>query len=384
MTPDIGLTSHVGMEREINQDCAGVREVSPGVWLVIVADGMGGHVAGEVAAQLVVESLLNRFDTHGAEDPRDNLYFGILDAHNAVIEYGARHDTGGMGSTVVAAVLTAERAWIAHVGDSRLYQLRDGAVEFMTTDHTRVQMMLEMRLITPEQAKDHPEGNVITRAVGHNPATKGATFEADVRAEPLDWRDGDSLLLCSDGLYDLVDDREMVLELAGRTAEEGSQRLVDLANRRGGHDNVTVLVVHRSGGVTAPRALALPTDGRVTVQEDNAAFTTLEDSIEAPALLDVTVDEQPVAKAPTTQPEVPPVGRSEDQLRPIVLGLAVLVAVLVGVVIYLVVKGGSPPADHGAPDPPALVDDDDSATDDDDSGDDDSAAAPGDDDSAVP
>ena len=343
MSLDIGLTSDVGREREINQDSAGVTEFGDDQ-LVVVADGMGGHVAGEEAARLVVESLFARFEHHTDADPRDNLYYGILDAHAAVLAYAERHGTEGMGSTVVAALIRGDSAWVAHVGDSRLYQLRDGAVVFQTTDHTRVQMMIEMGVLTPAQAKDHPEGNVITRAVGHNPTTRGATFEADVRAEPLDWRDGDSLLLCSDGLYDLVDDREMIVECAGRSAEEASQRLVDLANRRGGHDNISVLVVHRAGGATAPPALDLG-DLEDTI-EDNAPFTTLEDSIEAPALLDELVDEEPVAVA-STQPDVPAAGG----MRWVVLGISAVVVLVVAIVLGNVLDTTAVDDDDSAADP---------------------------------
>jgi len=387
MTLDIGLTSDVGREREINQDSAGVTEVSAGVWLLVVADGMGGHVAGEQAARIVVESLFARFQDHGAEDVRDNLYYGILDAHKRALAYAEAHGTRGMGSTVVAVVLKGDQAWVAHVGDSRLYQFRDGRAVFTTTDHTRVQMMLEMGLLSPEQARDHPEGNVITRAVGHDPTSRGATFEADVRAEPITVKDGDTLLLCSDGLYDLVDDHEMMENIAGRPAEEGTQRLVALANRRGGHDNIRVLVAHRGGGTTAPPppALGLPTDGYTTrdgdTVEEPASFTTLEDSLEAPALLDEHLDDDDALAMVRTSEHtavVLPVAQADRTLRWAVLGLSALVVVLVGVVIFLVLRPGPPSAPI---DPtPVAADDDDSAhrdPADDDSGDDDS----GDDDS---
>ena len=104
MSLDVGLTSDVGREREINQDSAGVTEFGDDQ-LVVVADGMGGHVAGEEAARLVVESLFARFEHHTDADPRDNLYYGILDAHAAVLAYAERHGTEGMGSTVVAALI---------------------------------------------------------------------------------------------------------------------------------------------------------------------------------------------------------------------------------------------------------------------------------------
>jgi PPM family protein phosphatase len=387
MTPDIGLTSDVGREREINQDSAGVTEVSPGVWLLVVADGMGGHVAGEQAARIVVESLFAQFEDNPTEDPRDNLFFGIEAAHKKALAYAEAHGTQGMGSTVVAALLEGDRVWVAHVGDSRLYQFRDGQVVFATTDHTRVQMMLEMGLLTPEQAKDHPEGNVITRAVGHDPTTRGATFAADVQREPISLQDGDSLLLCSDGLYDLVDDQEMIENIAGRPAEEGTQRLVALANRRGGHDNITVLVLHVGSGTSAPTPppFGLPTDGyrapgRNTVEEP--AFTTLEDSIEAPALPDEGDEDAALAMVRTSEHTavVLPVAKSDRSLRWAVLALSGLVVLLVGVVIFLVARPG--PAATAVDPTPVAADDDDSARDDagdDDSGDDDS----GDDDSSV-
>lgn len=249
---DTGQTTDVGRQRDINQDQAGVAELGDQL-LLLVADGMGGHVAGEQAARIVIESLFDRFEEEMDADPRENLYFGVQEAHRRVMRYGDEHDTVGMGSTAVAACIVGDDIFVAHVGDSRFYQFRDGKIAYRTKDHTKVQIMLELGAITAEEAEHHPEGNIITRAVGHERMDgKLRPFEADVIAEPLKLQAGDTLLLCSDGLYDLVSDEEILRVCAGRPAQVGCDALVELANERGGHDNITVVILHCAGGTAPP------------------------------------------------------------------------------------------------------------------------------------
>jgi Protein phosphatase 2C len=149
-----------------------------------------------------------------------------------------------MGTTAVAAYVRGNQAFVAHVGDSRLYHVRDGALLWRTTDHTRVQKMVQMGILSAADAKDHPDANVVSRALGFANLADGTALEPEVQPEAIDLRPGDSLILCTDGLFDGVTDPEIAGSAAGRTAADCARWLVDLANERGGHDNITVTVLH--------------------------------------------------------------------------------------------------------------------------------------------
>jgi hypothetical protein len=181
-----------------------------------------------------------------------------------------------MGCTVVACFVQDNVAHVAHVGDSRLYLIREGRISWVTRDHTRIRFLVEAGLLSEADAEDHPEGNVITRAVGHDPADIDGGFVVDVRNTPIQILEGDSLLLCSDGLYDMVPDREILSILAGRTARAGVDFLVDRANELdrfgnepGGYDNITVAILHfgQDCGSTA----ALVDEDTLEPQIDTAA-----------------------------------------------------------------------------------------------------------------
>ncbi len=350
---DTGQKSDVGIQREVNQDSAGVMELENSL-LLVVADGMGGHAAGEMAARIVVESMFDKFEAGLGGDPRENLYFGAQESHRRVLRYGEEHNTYGMGSTLVAAYIVGTKVYVAHIGDSRFYLFRDGEVFYRTTDHTKVQQLLELGALTAEQARNHPEGNIITRAVGHERADGVLRpFEADVISEPLDLEAGDTLLLCSDGLYDLVSDREMIEIVSGAGAQPACDQLVNLANERGGHDNITVVLLHAAGGTPPPPAEKPgPT---------SSAADTLEDPIAVPA---------PVGgrgEAPTgplrgmylgpepDEPASPPKPSMNPKALAGVLGLLVVAAV----VYALTSLGGD--AGGGAVAPPAAAGDAESA-----------------------
>ena len=364
---DIGQVTDVGVQRDVNQDCAGVGELGDSL-LLVVADGMGGHAAGEAAARIVVDAMFDRFEKGMGGDPRDNLYFGAQDAHRGALMYAGDHGTMGMGSTLVAAYIRNDDIWVSHVGDSRFYLFRDGRVEYRTTDHTRVQNLLDVGAITVEEARTHPDGNIITRAVGHDRHdVTGRPFEADVLAEPLKLIAGDTLLLCSDGLYDLVDDREMIDLVSGKTAQSACQGLVDLANYRGGHDNITVVLLHCAGGTAPPPPYVEPPPRRKPVE-------TLEDPIEAPKVGGRGEAPKGVARSlylgPETVASPPPEAASAVSMRTFVVVVSVLVLLGVGIFLFRgqgasqggdgdpVVEPGTPMVEPGASVAP--MDDDDS------------------------
>jgi PPM family protein phosphatase len=207
-----------------------------------VADGLGGHQGGEVASAAAVEPLA-ALDGREFADPgeaAEALAAAIREGNAAILERAAG-DPGlwGMGTTVTAAALAGERhLQLAHVGDSRAYLLRDGSLEQVTTDHTVVGELVRRGRLTPEQAAIHPERSILTRAVGLDPRVPVDT------PDPLELRDGDQVLLCSDGLTEAVAD-DRIAELLSAQADGGAacRSLIDAANAAGGPDNITVVLL---------------------------------------------------------------------------------------------------------------------------------------------
>jgi protein phosphatase len=240
-----------GLKRLQNEDAFLLRD---DLGLYMVADGMGGHAAGEVAAALAVKEVENIVEaTQEHEDKTwpehwqvtlslnaNRLAQAILAAHRRVMAaVEAAAELKGMGATVVAALVDSVRntATIAHVGDSRAYLLRDGKLQLLTSDHSWVHEQVVAGLLTEEAARNHPLKNVVTRAIG-------GTQEPSVDFLELPLREQDLLLLCSDGLNTMVEDREIeaILSTSPGLALAG-HRLVAAANEHGGVDNVTVVLV---------------------------------------------------------------------------------------------------------------------------------------------
>ncbi len=242
MTVRVGAASDVGLKRTQNEDRLAVwipewPEAKTRGVLLVVADGMGGAMAGEIASQLAVECVLNAY-REGKGDILDDLRHALLTANHVIHEHSQAHpELRGMGTTCTAAVVRGNDAYFAHVGDSRAYLVRDGSIRQLTQDHSLVAQLVEHRHITPEQAKVDPRRNVVTRSVG-----VGA--EVDVDTQHLDGSllPGDTLVLCSDGLHTLVDDVEIARIAAGPDPERACYGLVELANERGGSDNITVVI----------------------------------------------------------------------------------------------------------------------------------------------
>ena len=251
------VRTDTGRMREQNEDSVGQLALEDGQ-LVVVADGMGGHQAGDVASQITVRQVLSHVAATVGEDPRERLYIAIEKAHTAVRAHAQEAGTLDMGCTVVATFVQDGVAHVAHVGDSRLYLLREGRIAWVTRDHTRIRFLVDAGLLSEADAEDHPEGNVITRAVGHDPADQDGGFVVDVRNMPIELMAGDSLLLCSDGLYDMVGDGEILSIVGGRNARSGVELLVDRANEAdrfgnepGGYDNITVALMHFGSDIGA-------------------------------------------------------------------------------------------------------------------------------------
>jgi serine/threonine protein phosphatase PrpC len=197
---------------------------------------MGGHNAGDVASRLVVETLTARLRAGGGAAPA-RLKRALAEANRRVHDQAqATAQQSGMGATVVAALFTPRRLLVAHVGDARLYRWRAGRLEPVTADHSLVQELVASGMLTAEDARRSPHRNVVTRAIGVGPQVA-----VELSSHPR--RRGDRLLLCSDGLTDLVDEAAIAALLAaGRPPEATALDLVALANERGGTDNVSVII----------------------------------------------------------------------------------------------------------------------------------------------
>lgn len=233
----VAQRSDVGRVRAENQDHSAIQTAGGHRALLIVADGMGGHRGGATASRLATQTLIERLDGLDPADPSAALREAFVAANETILQQSQQSvDLRGMGTTCSAMLILDGRAWIGHVGDSRIYRVRDGVAEQLTADHSLVASMVREGLLSQHEADVHPRRNVLQRSVGVI-----ADVEIDV-SEPIDVQEGDTFILCSDGLHGLVRPEEMVSELEGRTEEEAAERLVNLALERGAPDNVTVIV----------------------------------------------------------------------------------------------------------------------------------------------
>lgn len=238
------LQTDTGCHRETNEDCGictrpGNAELlaSKG-WLAIVADGMGGHLAGEVASNLAVDVITRVY----YEDPGEAhtaLKNAFVEANRRIYESALKNGKlRGMGTTCTALALQNGTAAYVHVGDSRLYMVRGGNIYLMTEDHSAVMEMVKHGLMSAGEARRHPDKNIILRALGSRPEIELMTWQ-----EPLPAQEGDCFVLCSDGLYDLVEDEEIKRVVLAHDPPSACALLIALAKERGGHDNITVAVV---------------------------------------------------------------------------------------------------------------------------------------------
>jgi protein phosphatase len=238
--------SDTGRVREVNEDSFGYFR-SGESHLFALADGMGGETGGRVASTTAVAVARSVFEANPATDPPDLLGQCVAAANRACLER-QQEDPGlaSMGTTLELLLVRGDRAWWAHVGDSRIYAVREGRARRLTRDHTRVQQMVEDGLMKAEEAADHPQRNVLNRVVGRD-----ADCRPDITAEPLSLSEGDAIVLCSDGLCDLVTDEEIGKTVSRADPERACRQLVRLALGRGAPDNVTLQVVYKGRPRTA-------------------------------------------------------------------------------------------------------------------------------------
>lgn len=289
--------------------------------LFAVADGMGGAQAGEVASRLAVDAF-REFHEADELEPEKRVTAIIQEANRRIYER-AREDTqaSGMGTTVTAALVGEESVSIGHVGDSRAYRLRGGDLEQLTDDHSLVADLVRGGRLTPEEADVHPQRSVITRALGTDP-------EVDVDAFTFEAEPGDVILLCSDGLTTMLTDEEIVAIVGeAKSLEHAAKQLVKAANRRGGEDNVTVvLFAFESSEPEALEDTVVAGDGRGSKDDLEDTLTGLE----APTLPAATRRAEewgPPPDRPEPGEEVTPKRRPRWGRR-ILLGVVTVIAVL--------------------------------------------------------
>lgn len=332
---NVAVKSDVGRVRSNNEDAFGVRWLDDGSLFVIVADGMGGHEAGEVASGLAVRVLEESVTRDPDADPRERMYNGLLEANTSIIEEGRASGTRGMGTTAVVGVFRGAEVHVGLVGDSRLYHFRRGQLIWRTLDHTRVQMLIDQGEISDEQARAHPESGMLTRALGHARMADGRPLTPDVLAEPLYLEQEDLLVLCSDGLHDLMEDWEIGQVASGLDPEEACDRLIAQALDRGGHDNVTVAVI-TAGDTSAPYDHGFVPDNHYSVEEAppdvEATFDVFPDGSQAPAGAPPQIAHHGAVAAP-----------AEKGNNAMMVGMvaAVVLAVVVGGMVLLAVAAAA-------------------------------------------
>jgi len=250
---EISSQSDIGCQRTNNEDSFGYWEPEDDQQflrkgrLAIVADGMGGYEGGQEASRLAVETLVAVYRDFSGDNPQDALIEALQAAHEQVRQYSFAHpELRGMGTTCTAAAIVRgghggaeyDALYYVHVGDTRLYLIRDGQITRVTRDHSYVGRLVESGLISPEEAENHPQRNILTAALGTNP---DLIMDSPGHPEPL--RPEDVLLICSDGLWGQVRDPEILDAVENKSAEQAGRELIDLARERGGPDNITVEIL---------------------------------------------------------------------------------------------------------------------------------------------
>lgn len=232
-------STNIGIKRKVNQDAclaATIENNGRKYYLFAVADGLGGHLSGEVASQMAVDYLKENFsnlkDYFDAEEI--NVFINAINME--IIEHSrSNEECKGMATTLTLCILDGCCLEIVHIGDSRAYCIRDNTIEQLTKDHSLVQVLLDEGKITSAEASVHPQKNVITRALGTDNVVRPDIFKYRLDA-------GDVVLICSDGLYNMVNEAEITRIVTEYPLEEATKELINLANYNGGNDNITVVL----------------------------------------------------------------------------------------------------------------------------------------------
>jgi serine/threonine protein phosphatase PrpC len=329
LRPLVGAFSDPGQKRELNEDSWGiVREedhhpevIARKGWLYAVADGMGGHAAGEVASQLAIAVLFETYYSDLVPDLKESLRRAVVAANEAVYAQAADDEAkAGMGTTLVAVVLHQNKVTIANVGDSRAYFLREADIEQVTHDHSWVGEQVEAGVLTQEEARGHIYRSVITRCLGHEPDVKVDIFERNLQPD-------DALVLCTDGLTNMVNSAEEIWrKVTSREPQAAAETLVGLANERGGPDNITVVVIKFTAEASTGEAAVVE---RLKLPEEPRGQEPVKEKVPKA---------QPTVQVPPPAAPVAPVRRLPFQTWQIALAGGALLILIV--ILGLICVGG--------------------------------------------
>lgn len=246
-TNRVGLLSDVGKKREIDEDsilaieCLSVFESKESrKFVLVLADGMGGHAKGEVASKITVTTVAEKLIPNSLlqNNYASEIKKAIQEANQKILQYSLDNSTAeGIGSTIVCAIVDGNNIHLGNVGDSRAYLISKDEIRQITKDHSYVQELIDKGEIAPEESISHPKKNVITRALG-------IYAEVEVDTMKLTKSDDEILLLCCDGLIIHVNDEEIKDIVTSENPQDACKKLVDLANKRGGKDNISVIILH--------------------------------------------------------------------------------------------------------------------------------------------
>jgi PPM family protein phosphatase len=246
---EIACLTDVGRQRSNNEDAFlywepdSEDEFRSRGRLAIIADGMGGYEGGQEASRLAVETVQSIYETSGINDPQATLLHAFSLAHSRIQGFADEHpEFHGMGTTCTAIAILGRQLCYAHIGDSRLYHLRSGVTNRLTRDHSYVGRLVETGIVRSEDAESHPQRHILTAALG-----AGRDPVPDTLPQPFTLETDDTLLLCTDGLWGVVAERELASAVENKPLIESSAALVQLALNRGGPDNITVLLMRVSG-----------------------------------------------------------------------------------------------------------------------------------------
>lgn len=323
MKPSIGAKSDVGRVRDGNEDSYLVQEP-----YFVVADGMGGHLAGDVASRIAVQTISKRAND-GATATPDGLEQAVKEANSAIYNKASSDpELHGMGTTCTLVLVADAEIHIAHVGDSRAYLLRGGELSQLTEDHTLVGRMVKEGRLKPEEAERHPQRSIITRALGVDDHV-----EVDVLSVPIE--EGDTVLMCSDGLSSMLDaDAIRAVLVENEDPQTAVDGLIDRANEAGGEDNITAVVLTFDGGAHAFRGEGAEEDSTLTHEVASADVARRQETVQPGGRREDTTG----AFAAPAEPE-PTTGRRRS--RPVLVSLILVALVVLGALAafrYLIVE----------------------------------------------
>jgi len=321
------LRTDVGLVRSENQDFGTYttpseeRESHPGGRLLIVADGMGGHRGGATASRLAAETVKAQYLGSETTDIPTALRESLVRANARIFfEAQSNPELRGMGTTTSALAVRNGKGWIAHVGDSRIYMVRDDNIEQLTDDHSLVATMVREGLLTSQEAETHPRRNVLQRSMGVT-----EDVEVDIRG-PLDLKEGDTFILCSDGLHGVVKEPELK-ELAKLPLEEAADTALKRALDRGAPDNVTVIVARVEVTDEPPEPPIVPEKFEDTLQLEPIEPSQFDETVKETQKLPVPEELKITDKLPAVN-DANPAPAPPPQKRPVLRWMLVVVIVL--------------------------------------------------------